>query len=74
MSMSTGRYMANSRQSPRRNSVGQSWRWRLFRSCLALAVFAQIASRYELARGLADSCPSIFSIETGNDRTRVPVA
>jgi hypothetical protein len=28
----------------------------------------------EPVRGLANSCPSIFSIEIGNDRIRVPVA
>jgi hypothetical protein len=44
------------------------------RSCLALAVVAGIASSDEPVRGLADSCPSIFSIEIGNDRIRVPVA
>jgi hypothetical protein len=43
-------------------------------SCLALAVVAGIVSSDEPVRGLADSCPSIFSIEIGNDRSRVPVA
>jgi len=33
-----------------------------------------MASSDELMREVADSCPSIFSIEIGNDRIRVPVA
>jgi hypothetical protein len=43
-------------------------------SCLALTVVARIASGDEPVRGLADSCPSIFSIEIGNERIRVSVA
>jgi len=33
-----------------------------------------IVSSEEPVRGLADACPSNFSIEIGNDRIRVPVA
>ena len=33
-----------------------------------------IAATGELLRRLEDSCPSTFSIEIGNERTRVPVA
>ena len=43
-------------------------------SCLAPAVIAEIDSSDEPVRGRADSCPSIFSIEMGNDRIRAPVA
>ena len=40
----------------------------------ALPIVRAIAASGELVRGLEDSCPSTFSIEIGNERTRVPVA
>ena len=43
-------------------------------SRLALPISRAIASRGERVRALEDLCPSTFSIEIGNERTRVPVA
>jgi hypothetical protein len=41
---------------------------------LAPPVVPAITSSYELVRRLEDSRPSTFSIEIGNERTRVPRA
>jgi hypothetical protein len=43
-------------------------------SWLALRAFPAIPAPGELMRRLKASCPSIFSTEIGNERTRVPVA
>ena len=40
---------------------------------LVLPAVPAIAASGEPVRLLADSCPSTFSIEIGNERTRVPV-
>ena len=41
---------------------------------IVLCGLGALASGDEPVRVLADWCPSIFSIEIGNDRIRMPVA